>query len=419
MRKRRALRSLSQEPVKRTRRNGSGSLPPGAPSAPSSGRNPTRRVTRSLTPHQQQPHQQLLPKSVELSESPDTTTQPSIKSILEDGTKSRSDLPCLPQQQGGDSSDRNETEKCADEQMQISITATEMTSSQDAPSGPSSTGEEDRIHAATDCQTEGEQLSKVSSHDKKGDEENQHEMGSQTSCSQEQTAEPKVSTEVASPRRYSTRRQGRGQGNIVEKLTQSYSDRIEQALGSPDKKKKTFQSPKRTLRTKVPPKASAKPVRRNSRRSRSNSNKSKCETGGENEAVHQSQAEHGEDEGEIPAEENDSRVSTETPTPQIESGKSEGTSELTTPYRMQWLYPSIVVLCILQVSVLRRNRRSKLSQRRRPVGESQPDYHNYRRLVVPRTVKFRERWGRNLLAHRRRGTDRHQPHLRKRKVEMK
>ena len=259
LRKRKALRSLSHEPVKRTKKSDSGSLPPPSPSSLLSPRreNPTIRLTRSVTPqHYHHPHPQ--PQSSGTGDCADT--QPTILDYVT--------VPVLPMQQEGGRSSSNDIETCTSKQVEISNIAVGETATQDA----STEGEEDKV--GTESQSEREQ--RDVKEEEKGDKQSEVEL-QKPSSSQGQTDKVSQSfsstaAEVVSPRRYSTRRQGKNQGGIVEKLTQSYSARIEQALGSPEVKKKPLPSPKRTPKAKVTPKpatSTAKTGGRSSRRSRS------------------------------------------------------------------------------------------------------------------------------------------------------
>jgi hypothetical protein len=143
---------------------------------------------------------------------------------------------------------------------------------------------------AMDCtsQTETEHSSKATSHCEEKEATKMEQSITETQVlsttaspekeaaakpSKSETAESASSTttckssqqKVTSPRRYSTRRQGVvAQGSTVEKLTQSYTARLEQALGSPDatqkKKSLALQSPKRSTPkgAKASPKAPVK-----------------------------------------------------------------------------------------------------------------------------------------------------------------
>ena len=261
MRKRKALRSLSHEPVKRTRKSDSGSLPPCSPSSLLSPRreNPTVRLTRSVTPqHYHLPHPQ--PQSGGTGEYADA--QPTILDYVT--------VPVLPTQQEGGLSSGNNIEASTGEQVQISNVAIGEATTQ----GGSTKVEGVRI--GTEHQSEREQRDETEEEkeDKKSEVESQEASSSQgqtDKAGRVSSSSCGAAAEVVSPRRYSTRRQGKNQGSIVEKLTQSYSARIEQALGSPEVKKKALPSPKRTPKAKSTLKAAttaAKSVNRSGRRSR-------------------------------------------------------------------------------------------------------------------------------------------------------
>lgn len=255
MRKRKALRSLSHEPVKRTKKGDSGSLPPSSPSSVLSPRreNPTIRLTRSVTP---QHYHHTHPQSQSSSTGKCVDARPTILDYVT--------VPVLPMQQEGGLSSDNDIEACASEQVQVSNVAIGEATTQDA----STKREEDKV--GTESRSDREQID-VKREEKGDKQEVQKASSSRGQTDKVSSSFSSTAAEDVSPHRYSTRRQGKNQGNIVEKLTQSYSARIEQALGSPEVKKKPLPSPKRTPKTKVTPKAAttaAKSVGRSSRRSR-------------------------------------------------------------------------------------------------------------------------------------------------------
>ena len=270
MRKRRALRSLSTEPTKKVRQNEPGSFPPSdhrdeilSPR----GADHTERLTRSITPHHYQPH----PQEVS-SDDVATDCGTSQLTILDYAT------PVLPQGQEGCSREESEIEARTGEQMHVSNTTIEtsltvpQSTTTESPIGevkksiPSSQTE---ITQSPDRKQGGTEMEPSVSPDRK---KSGAEVEPSMSLSHEQAPvfTEKSPSEVTSPRRYSTRRQGKGGENTVEKLTQSYSARIEQALGSPDLRKKTGQQtpPRKTPRAKVAPKEPVKPVGRRGRKSR-------------------------------------------------------------------------------------------------------------------------------------------------------
>lgn len=255
VRKRKALRSLSHEPVKRTRKSDSGSVPPcdPSPTVASPGRNPTMRLTRSVTPQYYQTHSQ--PASSSITEP--NSSQPTILDYVT--------TPVIPTQPEGGTyaSSGNEIEARASEQVRISNIAVGETSS----------------HQTSLPKLEGD-VTSVESEPQKGES-----VDDRSDSEFQQTSSSQVSVEVVSPRRYSTRRQDRSQGSIVERLTQSYSARIEQALGSPEVKKKPLQSPKRTPKAPKPTTVAPKSAHGRGRRSRGDS-KSKA-IGGERGGVSQ------------------------------------------------------------------------------------------------------------------------------------
>ena len=388
LRKRRALRSLSQEAVKKTRNDDPGSLPLGGSDShlsPSGKGSSTSRVTRSLTPHhyiaqQQQVHVHV--GGVEPLKASDTVKQ----SVPEDITESGSDVPNLlvpPMQKEGETKAVNDTEASAGgEQMQTSSVTPEQTSSEDGLAYFLSMGEEEKtapsrdthepdrdsepsptkvVHdekkakqedqsEEMDCtgQAEAKQSPKAThGEDKKTAEQEQSVVETPISTSGSQgkavkpskleTAKPttcKGSAEVTSPRRYSTRRQGVAQGSTVEKLTQSYTARLEQALGSPDAQKKklpTLQSPKRTPKVaKAPPKATAKSVGgRNSKRSRGGARGKVDREGGGEEGKAEMEGGGGDDESAIGGA--GSKAVSAPSTPQVGMGKR---GELTPSYQI-------------------------------------------------------------------------------------
>ena len=252
MRKRRALRSLSHEPVKRTKKNEPDSLLPLEQTTPMSP-DPASRATRSITPHHYQPHPQ--PRPQQMSSSVDASTNDVHPTILDYAS------PVLLTQQEGVASTKDNIESCTNEQVQLSNVAIGTTPAEKT----SPSVEEDNIDRSTEGHKEGENLCK----EEKGSMCIETEAQKISSSSQEEPVETSTpSSEVASPRRYGTRRQGKSQGNIVEKLTQNYSARIEQALGSPEVKKRQLSSPRRTSKAKITPKSGARPVGRPSRKSR-------------------------------------------------------------------------------------------------------------------------------------------------------
>lgn len=319
IRKRKALRSLSREPVKKTRSQdpdhdpAAGSLPLSESashlSPPSSGgrgsrsgRVPSARATRSLPPQHYVVVRQQVSRVTPLEdlEPAAATVQ---QSIPENSTKSVIDLPVAQMQKEQDSSKAgmDETERGTGEQIQTSNDAPEQKSSEeDGLSYFLSMGEEDKTSSDTKRdsklspakvlhseestkeidQSEAMDCTKVehsprASHDKEKKATMMEQGGTEAQVisitatqekaatagakpSKSETAKSTTTTttattckgsEVSSPRRYSTRRLGITQGSTVEKLTQSYTSRLEQALGSPDALKKkplAFQSPKRS-----------------------------------------------------------------------------------------------------------------------------------------------------------------------------
>ena len=273
MRKRRALRSLSTEPTKKVRQNEPGSFPPSdhrdeilSPR----GADHTERLTRSITPHHYQPH----PQEVS-GDDVATDCGTSQLTILDYAT------PVLPQGQEGCSREESEIEARTGEQMHVSNTTIETslttpqstTTTTESPIGeveksiPSSQTE---ITQSPDRKQGGTEMEASVSPDRKKSEAEVEPSMSSSSQEQAPVFTEKSPSEVTSPRRYSTRRQGKGGENTVEKLTQSYSARIEQALGSPDLRKKTSQQtpPRKTPRAKVAPKEPVKPVGRRGRKFR-------------------------------------------------------------------------------------------------------------------------------------------------------
>ena len=385
IRKRKALRSLSHEPVKRTRghddpagpfplsESASHLSPPGG-----SGRIPSARATRSLTPN----HYIVVRMSrVEPLKEASTVQQSATKSATDVYSLS---VPSM-QKEGGSKAGMDETERGVGEQIQTSSDAPEQKSPEDGLAYFLSMGEGDKtsmdnskqsptkvLHdekstkeidqsEAVDytSQTEAKD-SPIASHseEKKAIMIKQSVTETQailTTGSQEKTAAKSSKSETAksrttckgsevtSPRRYSTRRQGIAQGSTVEKLTQSYTARLEQALGSPDAQKKkplALQSPKRTPKgAKASPKA---PVKSGggkiSRRSRGGARgKAESEEGGgegEKEEIEKGEGERGgggggDDEGVVGGA--DSRVVSEPSTPQVGIEKQ---GELMTPYQI-------------------------------------------------------------------------------------
>lgn len=408
--KRKALRSLSHEPVKRTRSHDhdcdepAGSLPLSEsmihlspPKDGSGGRTPSARATRSLTPHHYVVFQQQKSGVSSLEGASGTgTVQQSVPESAT-CTKSEADVPSLSvpppmQKEGGSKAVDATEERGVGEQIQ--------TSSGDAPEQKSSSedgldyfllmGEEDKtsvdmaerdvkqspgevLHDVKsikevdqsepmDCtsQTEAEHSPKATLHSE-GKEATPMEQSAMETQAVSNTASPgkkaaakpskseatKSATstttcskgsqqqKVTSPRRYSTRRQGVvAQGSTIEKLTQSYTARLEQALGSPDatqkKKALALQSPKRSTPkgAKASPKA---PVKSGGgkvgRRSRGGGARGKAESeegggGGEGEKEETKKGEGGgRDEEESIIRGADSQAMSEPSTPQIGSEK--------------------------------------------------------------------------------------------------
>ena len=325
IRKRKALRSLSREPAKKTRSQdpdhdpAAGSLPLSESashlSPPSSGgrgsrsgRVPSARATRSLPPQHYVVIRQQVSRVTPLEdlEPAAATVQ---QSIPENSTKSATDLPVAQMQKEQDSSKAgmDETERGTGEQIQTSNDAPEQ--KEDGLAYFLSMGEEDKTNMDTEedktssdtkrdsklspakvlhseestkeiDQSEAMDCTKVehsprASHDKEKKATMMEQGGTEAQVisitatqekaatagakpSKSETAKSTTTTttattckgsEVSSPRRYSTRRLGITQGSTVEKLTQSYTSRLEQALGSPDALKKkplALQSPKRS-----------------------------------------------------------------------------------------------------------------------------------------------------------------------------
>ena len=262
MRKRRALRSLSSEPLKKVKLNepGSGSILPSnldddlSPHGP----DPMKRLTRSITPHHYQPHPQ--------ESSADNASTVQIQGTSSGLTILDYATPVLPHVQESHDRGESEIEVCAGEQEQVSNTTIGVVPTRNAPS--------ESLVEDVEKNVSSSQAERAGSPDKKK-RRSIFEMEVEASGSVE-----KVSSEVTSPHRYGTRRQGRGGENTVEKLTQSYSARIEQALGSPDMKKKPSHPtpPRRTPKAKITPKEPVKPVGRKGRRSRGTASSAKAKS---------------------------------------------------------------------------------------------------------------------------------------------
>lgn len=376
IRKRKALRSLSHEPVKRTRshNDSAGSLPlPESEShlSPPGGRAPSARATRSLTPHHYMTRQQQVGEIEPLEEASDTVQQ----IVPENASKSATDacsLVVAQMQKEDEPKAGNEPNESVGGQMQMSSVTPgpEQTSSEDGLAYFLSMGEEDKTNMDThvvekdseqipikeqdnaekkdqselmDCTSQADakhsptalhkEEEKVMVEEESGMET---QMTSTSGTQQEKTRKPSKSetakstvvSEVTSPRRYSTRRQGMAQGSTVEKLTQSYTARLEQALGSPDAHKKKLpllQSPKKTPKgAKASPKAPVKSGGgKSSRRSRGGAPRGKAESeeGGGVEDKEKSERERGggDDEGAIGGA--DSQALSEPSTPLVEEGK--------------------------------------------------------------------------------------------------
>ena len=377
IRKRKALRSLSHEPVKRTRSHddSASSLPLSESEShlsPHGGRVPSARATRSLTPHHYMIRQQQVSGIEPLEEASDMVQQ----SVPENASKSATDVHSLVvspvQKVGVSKAGTDETEGGVGEQVQTSSVTPEQASLEDGLAYFLSMGEEDKTsvdtHAASewspakeennvkeidqseamDCTSQAEaKHSPKASHEEKEKATVEEQSGMETQAistsvtQQEKVAKPSKSktakstttckgSEVTSPRRYSTRRQGVAQGSTVEKLTQSYTARLEQALGSPDAHKKKplqLQSPKKTPKgakasLKAPVKSGGGRSGRKSRGGRSGKAESE-EGGGEEDKEDKEKGEGegggGDDEGVTGGA--DSQAVSESSTTQVGVGK--------------------------------------------------------------------------------------------------
>ena len=396
IRKRKALRSLSHEPVKRTRSHDhdnddpANSLPlsesttihlsPPSDGGGGGGRIPSARATRSLTPHHYVAFQQQRSGVAPLEGASGTVTvQQNMPESAEKDVAS-SVPPPPTQKEMGSKAGMDETED--GEQVQTSSDAApeQKSSSEDGLDYFLLMGEEDKtsmdtmerdakqsptedLHdikstkvdqiEAMDCtgQTEAEHSPKATSHSEEKEPVMMEQSATANTASPGKTKALKSESaksatsstttcskgsqqqKVTSPRRYSTRRQGVvAQGSTVEKLTQSYTARLEQALGSPDatQKKKTLalQSPKRSTPkgAKASPKAPAKSGGgKVGRRSRGGGARGKAESeegggGGEGEKEKGDEGEGGDDEESV-IRGADSQAVSEPSTPQIGTEK--------------------------------------------------------------------------------------------------
>ena len=349
------------------------------------GRIPSARATRSLTPHHYVAFQQQRSGVAPLEGASGTVTvQQSVPESVEKDVPSSVPPPPI-QKEVGSKAGMDETEERGDgEQVQTSSDAgpEQKSSSEDGLDYFLLMGEEDKtsmdmmerdakqsptedLHdikstkvdqiEAMDCtsQTEAEHSPKATSHSEEKEpvmmeqsatantaspgktkalkcESAKSATSSTTTCSKGSHAQQQ---KVTSPRRYSTRRQGVvAQGSTVEKLTQSYTARLEQALGSPDatqkKKALALQSPKRSTPkgAKASPKA---PVKSGGgkvgRRSRGGGARGKAESeegggGGEGEKEKGDEGEGGDDEESV-IRGADSQAVSEPSTPQIGTEK--------------------------------------------------------------------------------------------------
>ena len=375
IRKRKALRSLSHEPVKRSRSHDdpAGSLPLSESVSHLSpprggGRVPSARATRSLTPNHYIVWQQQMSRVEPLEET--STVQ---QSVPESASKSATDVYSLSvppmQKEGVSKAGMDETERGVGEQIQTSSDAPEQKSPEEGLAYFLSMGEGDKTSMDTERDSkqspakvlhdekstkevdQGEAMDYTSQAEPKDSPKASHSeekkavmmeqsvtetqaistTGSQEKAasrsSKSETAKSTTAAKVTSPRRYSTRRQGIAQGSTVEKLTQNYTARLEQALGSPDAQKKkplALQSQKRTPKgakasPKVPVKSGGGKISRRSRGSARGKTESEGGGGeGEKEETEKGEGERGgggDDEGVIGGA--DSRAVSEPSTPQV------------------------------------------------------------------------------------------------------